>query len=32
VTDSYTNTLNDSSIPFIEGGTINGAGQFPPGP
>ena len=32
VTDSYTNTLTDSGIPFIEGGTINGVGQFPPGP
>ncbi len=32
VTDMYSNTLMDSGIPFIEGGTINGAGQFPPGP
>ena len=32
VTDSYTNTLTDSGIPFIENGTINGAAQFPPGP
>ncbi len=32
VTDSYTNTLTDSGIPFIESGTINGTGQFPPGP
>jgi expansin (peptidoglycan-binding protein) len=32
VTDMYSNTLTDSDIPFIEGGTINGAGQFPPGP
>jgi expansin (peptidoglycan-binding protein) len=32
VTDMYSNTLTDSGIPFIESGTINGAGQFPPGP
>lgn len=32
VTDWYSNTLTDSGIPFIENGTINGAGQFPPGP
>ena len=32
VTDMYSNTLTDSGIPFIENGTINGAGQFPPGP
>ena len=32
VTDMYSNTLTDSGIPFIEGGTIDGAGQFPPGP
>jgi expansin len=32
VTDSYTNTLTDSGIPFIENGTVNGAAQFPPGP
>ena len=32
VTDLYSNTLTDSGIPFIVGGTINGAGQFPPGP
>src|SRR5512139_4090316 len=32
VTDMYSNTLADSGIPFIEGGTINGAAQFPPGP
>jgi expansin len=32
VTDSYTNTLTDSGIPFIENGTVNGTGQFPPGP
>lgn len=32
VTDMYGNMLTDSGIPFIENGTINGAGQFPPGP
>jgi expansin (peptidoglycan-binding protein) len=32
VTDLYSNTLTDSGIPFIESGTINGVGQFPPGP
>jgi expansin (peptidoglycan-binding protein) len=32
VTDMYSNTLTDSGIPFMESGTINGAGQFPPGP
>jgi expansin len=32
VTDMYSNTLTDSGIPFIENGTVNGAGQFPPGP
>ena len=32
VTDLYSNTLTDSGIPFIENGTVNGAGQFPPGP
>src|SRR5512139_781349 len=32
VTDMYSNALTDSGIPFIEGGTINGAEQFPPGP
>ncbi len=32
VTDMYGNTLIDSGIPFIENGTINGAGQFPTGP
>ena len=32
VTDLYGNTLTDSGIPFIESGTINGVGQFPPGP
>lgn len=32
VTDLYSNTLTDSGIPFIESGTVNGTGQFPPGP
>jgi len=32
VTDSYGNTLVDSSIPLVVNGTINGAKQFPPGP
>ncbi|CAG0935215.1 Expansin-YoaJ [Thermoflexales bacterium] len=32
VTDSYTHTLTDNGIPFIEKGTINGVAQFPPGP
>ena len=32
VTDMYTHTLVDTGIPFIENGTLNGAGQFPPGP
>jgi len=32
VTDWYGNTLTDSSIPFSENGTVNGTGQFPPGP
>ncbi len=32
VTDMYSNTLTDSGIPFIESGTVNGAGQFPAGP
>lgn len=32
VTDWYSNTLVDSGIPHIENGTVNGAGQFPPGP
>ena len=32
VTDMYGNTLTDGGIPFIENGTVNGAGQFPPGP
>jgi expansin (peptidoglycan-binding protein) len=32
VTDSYGNVLSDSNIPFVEGGTVNGAAQFPAGP
>lgn len=32
VTDSYGNVLVDSGIVHIENGTVNGAGQFPPGP
>ncbi len=32
VTDIYGNVLVDSGIPHIEAGTVNGAGQFPPGP
>ena len=32
VTDMYGNPLTDSGIPFIENGTVNGSGQFPPGP
>ena len=32
VTDSYGYVLTDSGIPFVENGSINGAGQFPPGP
>ena len=32
VTDVYGNTLTDSNIPHVENGTVNGAGQFPPGP
>lgn len=32
VTDSYGNQLVDSGIPHVEDGTVNGAGQFPPGP
>ncbi len=32
VTDMYSNTLTDSGIPFVVGGTVNGAAQFPPGP
>lgn len=32
VTDWYGNVLVDSGIPHIEGGTLPGSGQFPPGP
>ncbi len=32
VTDVHGNVLIDTSIPFIEGGVINGGGQFPPAP
>jgi expansin (peptidoglycan-binding protein) len=32
VTDSYGNMLVDSGIPLNENGTIDGTGQFPPGP
>ena len=32
VTDMYSNTLTDSGIPFVGGGTMTGVGQFPPGP
>ena len=32
VTDAYGNVLSDSGIPFVENGTVNGSGQFPPGP
>jgi expansin (peptidoglycan-binding protein) len=32
VTDMYSNTLIDSGIPHVENGTVNGTGQFPPGP
>lgn len=32
VTDSYGNVLTDSGIPHVDGGTVNGGGQFPPGP
>jgi expansin (peptidoglycan-binding protein) len=32
VTDSYGATLIDGGIPHVENGTVNGAGQFPPGP
>ncbi|MFZ6028731.1 MAG: expansin EXLX1 family cellulose-binding protein [Chloroflexota bacterium] len=32
VTDWYGNTLTDSNIPLLNNGTINGSGQFPPGP
>jgi len=32
VTDWYGNTLTDSNIPHVENGTVDGSGQFPPGP
>jgi expansin (peptidoglycan-binding protein) len=32
VTDIYGNVLTDSGIPHTEGGSVDGAGQFPPGP
>lgn len=32
VTDWYGNVLTDSGIVFIEGGTVEGQGQFPQGP
>lgn len=32
VTDCYGNVLTDSGIPLIADGTVNGSGQFPPGP
>jgi expansin (peptidoglycan-binding protein) len=32
VTDSYGNVLEDSNIPFREGGVVPGAAQFPAGP
>ena len=32
VTDHYGNVLTDSGIPHIELGTVQGSGQFPPGP
>jgi len=32
VTDWYSNTLVDSGIPFAPDTTVNGTGQFPPGP
>jgi expansin (peptidoglycan-binding protein) len=32
VTDSYGNVLEDSGIPQVSNGTVNGGGQFPPGP
>jgi hypothetical protein len=30
--DSYGNTLEDSGIPLLVDGTVDGSGQFPPGP
>jgi expansin (peptidoglycan-binding protein) len=32
VTDIYGNVLTDHGIPHVAGGTVNGSGQFPPGP
>jgi expansin (peptidoglycan-binding protein) len=32
VMDSYGNTLEDSGIPLLVDGTVDGSGQFPPGP
>jgi len=32
VTDAYGHVLEDSGIPLTPGGTLNGSGQFPPGP
>jgi expansin (peptidoglycan-binding protein) len=32
VTDCYGNQLTDSGIPHVENGSVNGSGQFPPGP
>ena len=32
VTDAYGNVLIDSGIPLVPNGTVNGSGQFPPGP
>ncbi|NJN19660.1 MAG: hypothetical protein HC822_27170 [Oscillochloris sp.] len=32
ITDSYGNVLEDTGIPFVENGSVNGSGQFPVGP
>jgi expansin (peptidoglycan-binding protein) len=32
VTDSYGNVLTDSGLPALTNATVNGSGQFPPGP
>jgi len=32
VTDSYGNLLVDTGLPHVEKGSVNGVGQFPPGP
>jgi expansin (peptidoglycan-binding protein) len=32
VTDWYGNTLTDTNIPLLDDDTVNGTGQFPPGP